>query len=146
MRVTLCGEPGAPVVCPGREYGSHVADEDFPEDQLLSRASKTLRPIVSEKDQILHWSECEPNRVTKLETSRIKTWLNEPECGNKPYIPPHPQEVLQHMLQKVQEMHSDRYGDYLKSHSQDEIMTLMVALLQPKAWQVLCSKEYTHEK
>lgn len=87
--------------------------------------------------------------MTNLETSKIKTWLNDRSDAahdNEAYIPPHPLEILQYMLQKVQELHSDRYGDYLNSHSRNEIMSSMVALLRPKAWEVLCFMDYTREK
>ena len=150
MRITLCGEPGAPLICSGREYGSYEIDEDTSEDERpLAETSKPQQPIISEEDQTLYRSEWKPYKMTNLETSKIKTWLNDrsrPAHDNETYITPHPLEILQHMLQKVQELHSDRYDDYLNSHSRDEIMSSMVALLRPKAWEVLCSRDYTREK
>ena len=74
MRITLCGEPGAPLIYSGREYGSYEIDEDTSEDERpLAETSKPQQPIISEEDQTLYRSEWKPYKMTNLETSKIKT-------------------------------------------------------------------------
>ena len=167
MRVTLCGEPGAPLICPGRQYGSYETSDDCLEDERsLAQTPERRRPVVSgherplapipephqsifsEKEQIIYWSGWKPS-VTNIDKPKIKAWMNEkstPMQGDETFITPYPLEISQHMLQKVRELHGDRYDAYLDSHPKDTIVSSMVALLRPEAWKVLCSREYTREK
>jgi hypothetical protein len=79
----------------------------------------------------------------------IKTWLSHLNTSSNKndicFIPPDPLEVLNHMLQTVEILHSDRYGEYLQQH-RDEITEDLKSLLRPQAWDVLNSKTYTREK
>ncbi|KAK6527851.1 hypothetical protein TWF694_004822 [Orbilia ellipsospora] len=48
--------------------------------------------------------------------------------------------ALGFMLDRVLDPHTDRYFDYLNSHSREELALLMVGLLRSKVWEVLCEK------
>lgn len=140
----LCGEPGAPLTCPGREYGSYEDTSD--DERSLAEISEPQKPTITENEQTFYESGWNPYEMTDLEKSNIKSWLDGGSTTGETYTPPHPLEVLQHMLQVVRERHGDRYNDYLNSYNQNEIESWMMGSLQPKACEVLCSRDYTRER
>ena len=64
----------------------------------------------------------------------------------EPFIAPDSRDVLKHLIKKIDERHGERYGNYLASHSFDEILNLMETSLLPEALTVLRSRNHTLEK
>lgn len=157
----LYDKPGLPVSLPGRTFGIYEDNENSSDDEFdaspLNHVVPSIDENISNEPQISNWSQpLSPPTVTSggdidsyrnLNIESIKSRLNAKALPEQDtFIPPPPREVLRHLLQKTQELHNDRYGEYLNLHSHDDLISSAVSLVQSKAWAVLCSGAYTLDK
>lgn len=153
---------------PGNELQSQLAQQATSSSQLQSGRAQNLdlqqaTPENSSGEQAgqeqpsAAWSlEFQPAGQEQFSSANeaekeksIKAWLshlNTPsDKNNVCFIPPDPLEILSHMLQTVEILHSDRYREYLQQ-PRDEITEDLKSFLRPQAWDILNSKTYTREK
>lgn len=165
--VPIVDEPGAPLtlVTYQREYGCYdsdtstdlSADENWPPETptlepptvLARRGKSQVVGLYVDKDTLSRQLAAKYEGMRSGARARMREWVTDESTfsdAKSSFIPPSPVDVLRHMLQKVEGRHFDRYGCYLRMHSQDDIMQRMEQSLCPQAWEVLCSGKYTRDK